>query len=245
MNTLTWIVASGALMAVIALIGSVTLLVGERIVRRCLLPLVALAAGTLIGGAFFHLIPTALDQFERQANVWLVVIAGFAIFLALEQLLHWHHAHSVGDSGKQPMTYLILIGDGVHNFIDGAAIGATFLVDVRAGVATTIAAAMHEIPQELGDFAVLVHGGWSKRHALIANMLSSLTFLCGGLTTYLLSGAVDATLLVPLAAGTFLYVGASDLVPEVNKASGLAGNVMHFAMFVVGVALMYVVSLVG
>ncbi len=244
MTALAWILVAGIGMALISLLGIVTLLFNDGLLRRLLLPLVALAAGSLLGGAFFHLIPHALEEIERETHVWLLVAAGFSAFFALEQALHWHGPHGGnGERERQPLTYLILVGDGVHNFIDGVAIAAAFLADVRLGLAAWIAAAAHEIPQELGDFAVLVHGGWPKARALVFNLLSALAFLAGGLLTWLLSGAIDVTYLVPVAAGTFLYLGATDLVPEINKRGNVATNVLNFTVFLGGVALMYAVAL--
>jgi zinc and cadmium transporter len=162
------------------------------------------------------------------------VLAGFIVFFALEQFVHWHHCHRAANSCKQPLTYLILVGDGLHNFLGGLAVASTFLVDIRLGIATWLAAAAHEVPQELGDFAVLVHGGWTARNALLFNVLSALTFLVGGLVTYFAAARIDVSFLLPFAAGNFLYIGASDLVPEVNKHDSFAVNAVHFAAFVTG-----------
>ncbi|HEY8519136.1 MAG TPA: ZIP family metal transporter [Gammaproteobacteria bacterium] len=241
MTTLHWIVASGLVMAAIALLGIVLLLLGERLTERLLLPLVALAAGTLIGSAFFHMVPASLERVSPAASVWPLVVLGFAAFLGLEQLLHWHRGHGAARASR-PVVYLVLLGDGLHNLIDGTAIASAFLIDVRLGVSTFIAAAAHEIPQELGDFAVLLHAGWSKRKALVWNGISALTFLAGGLLTYAASDAVDVSYLVPFAAGGFLYIGATDLVPELNKVAFARRDFAHFTMFLAGAALMYVGS---
>jgi zinc and cadmium transporter len=162
MSTFAWIVTSGFAMSAIALVGSVTLVLSESTLQRIILPLVAFAAGSLIGGAFFHMIPAGLAEYGNNTNFFLWLVAGFSTFFALEQLLHWHHCHRASASCKQPLTYLILIGDGLHNFIGGLAIAGTFLIDIRLGLMAWLAAAAHEIPQELGDFGVLIHGGWSK-----------------------------------------------------------------------------------
>jgi zinc and cadmium transporter len=239
MTSLLWIVGSGLLMSAIALVGSVTLLVGPAALERLLLPLVALAAGSLIGGALFHMIPAALAVAPSADHVWLALLAGFCSFLAIEQLLHWHHCRRAGAHRKQPLTYLILIGDGLHNFVGGLAIAGTFLIDVRLGVTAWLAAAAHEVPQELGDFGALVHGGWSRKRALLFNALSGSTFLLGGLVTYALSFSIDVWFLIPFAAGNFLYIGAVDLVPEVNKAPSTAANLVNFAAFVIGAAAMF------
>jgi zinc and cadmium transporter len=140
------------------------------------------------------------------------------------------------------LTYLILMGDGLHNFIGGLAISSTFLIDIRLGITAWLAAAAHEIPQELGDFGVLVHGGWSKARALLFNVLSALTFLVGGLLTYGLSFAVDVSYLIPFAAGNFVYIAAADLVPEVNRHPSLVANAVHLLMFLLGTGLMYVAA---
>ena len=241
MNELAWIVGSSIVMAVIALVGAVALLLARRMTDRLMLPFVALAAGSLIGGAFFHMIPAALEEIRPDVGVWGVTIAGFATFFALEQAFHWHHRHGAnGDTRHLP--WFVLIGDGLHNFIDGIAIAGAYLVDIRLGIATTVAVAAHEIPQELGDFAVLLHGGWRPRKALAFNLLSALAFLAGGLLTYASRGAFDVAWLLPFAAGSFLYIGATDLVPEINKVGDARGNIVHFSMFLIGVGLMYLAS---
>jgi len=234
---LAWIVLAGLAMSAIALVGSVTLALGEAALRRLLLPLVAFSAGSLLGGAFFHMIPAAeAGRGLLVVSVW--VLAGFAAFFAVEQFLHWHHCHREQSDCKQPLTYLVLLGDGLHNLLGGVAVGSAFLTDVRLGIATWLAAAAHEVPQELGDFGVLVHGGWSRAQALLLNVLSALPFLAGGLLAWALSATLDMALLVAFAAGNFLYIGASDLVPEVNKHHGIGANLAHFASFVAGLALL-------
>jgi len=180
MSTLGWIIVGGVLMSAIAMVGSVTLVLKQATLERLLLPLVAFAAGSMIGGAFFHMIPAALDADQSGLEIGVAVVSGFTVFFFLEQALHWHHCHRAQIACKQPLTYLILIGDALHNFLGGLAIAGTFLIDVRLGITSWLAAAAHEIPQELGDFGVLVHGGWSKRRALLFNVLSGLTFLLGG-----------------------------------------------------------------
>lgn len=231
-------------MSSIALVGSLTLVLREETLQRILLPLVAFAAGSMVGGAFFHMIPASLVTLGTlSAFGW--VALGFLLFFGLEQFLHWHHGHGAFAEGKKPLTYLVLIGDGLHNFLGGLSIAGIFLVDVRLGWAAWLAAAAHEVPQELGDFGVLVHGGWNRRSALLFNLLSGLTFLIGGLVAYTASLRFDVSWLVPVAAGNFLYLGASDLVPEVNKAQSFGANVVHFLMFTAGLGLMFVLAASG
>jgi zinc and cadmium transporter len=241
--TLAWIIAGGVLMSAIAMVGSVTLVLPERTLQRILLPLVAFAAGSLLGGAFFHMLPVGLEAGMSNVAVYGLVLAGFAVFFGLEQFLHWHHCHRAEALCRKPLTYLILIGDGLHNFLGGLAVAGTFLIDIRLGIITWLAAAAHEVPQELGDFGVLVHGGWQKGRALLYNMFSALTFLVGGLVAYAASFRLDVTWLVPFAAGNFIYIGAADLIPEVKAHAELRANVIHFAAFVVGVVLLLAVKL--
>lgn len=244
MTTFLWILLGGVAMSAIALVGSVTLVLSEAALKRILLPLVAFAAGSLIGGALFHMIPASLTSMAAMTTLRWVAL-GFLIFFALEQFLHWHHCHRAFAECKKPLTYLILIGDGLHNFLGGLSIAGVFLMDVRLGIAAWVAAAAHEIPQELGDFGVLVHGGWNKRSALLFNLLSGLTFLVGGLVAYAASLRLDVRWLVPLAAGNFLYIGASDLVPEVNKAHSLGANLLHFVIFAAGLGLLLALAGIG
>jgi zinc and cadmium transporter len=242
--TLLWIIGSGILMSAIALVGSITLLLSEEALRRILLPLVAFAAGSLLGGAFFHMIPAAVAAGMGDVAVYSWILGGFAVFFALEQFLHWHHCHRAEVACKKPLTYLILIGDGLHNFLGGLAVAGTFLIDIRLGIVTWIAAAAHEIPQELGDFGVLVHGGWERGSALFFNVLSALTFLIGGILAYFVSFRLDVSFLVPFAAGNFIYIAASDLIPEIKEHAELKVNVIHFATFALGAALMLLVKIV-
>jgi zinc and cadmium transporter len=216
-NELTWIILSGLLMSSIALIGSVTLLIEQSNLEKLLLPLVAFAAGSLVGGAFFHMIPAAHQANLELLTIGIIIVAGFTAFFVLEQFLHWHHSHTLPNTQKEPFSYLILIGDALHNLLGGMAIGGTFLIDIRLGIASWLAAAAHEVPQELGDFAVLISSGWSKRQALLFNFLSGLTFLLGGLIAFLVSKQFNVAWLIPFAAGNFIYIGASDLIPQVNQ----------------------------
>lgn len=244
MSVLGWIISSGLLMSAIALVGSVTLFLREETLQRIILPLVAFAAGSLIGGAFLHMIPAGMVKYGGDDTFYLWILAGFIVFFALEQMLHWHHCHRAAASCKQPLTYLILVGDGLHNFIGGLAIAGTFIIDIRLGIMAWLAAAAHEIPQELGDFGVLIHGGWGKGKALLFNVLSGLSFLVGGVTAYIVSFEVNIDFLVPFAAGNFIYIGASDLVPEVNKHGDIKANIIHFLSFVLGIGLMWIIKLI-
>jgi len=243
MTTLAYILIFGLLMSCIALVGSVTLFLKESTLRKILLPLVAFSAGSLLGGALFHMLPASIEHLGNIVTVYIWLVIGFVLFFVLEQFLHWHHCHLPPGEHKQPLTYLILIADGIHNLIGGLSVGASFLIDIRLGIAAWIAAAAHEVPQELGDFGILIHGGWKKTHALIFNFLSALTFLLGGIIVFFVSSKVDTGFLIPFAAGNFLYIAAADLIPEIKRHESIRVNLIHFLALMAGLVLLLVLGL--
>jgi len=240
MSTFQWIFVSGLLMSCIALSGSITLIFKESLLKKILLPLVAFAAGSLIGGALFHMLPAAVHHLNNDIIVYIWLVAGFLFFLILEQLLHWHHCHKTPSEHKHPLSYLMLLADGVHNFVGGIAVGASFMVDIKLGITAWLVAAAHEVPQEMGDFGVLIYSGWDKRKALFFNLLSGLTFLVGGLVVYFASSSFKVEYLIPFAAGNFLYIGASDLVPEIKAGHNRKGSLIHTLCFCLGLGLLLV-----
>lgn len=413
MSTILWIIIFGLLMSAIALIGGLTFFIREQVWRKMILPLVAFAAGALIGGAFFHMIPAAVEQMGNSTALYCWLAGGYILFYILEEFLHWHHSHTHahhdhahhhhhhdecshhnhelqhnhecplvvcpnscipidqcankitrhhkvnanrtetmpkqktviegvtvvgGDNDKkqteninhddlsttaslqntssctdihssaaycdhhphdleegnhilqhnqenskilgpnrmpvQPavlqgdgpatnnscsniqhddditshqmtpvIAYLIIIADAVHNFLGGLFVGASFVDSISLGISAWIAAAAHEIPQELGDFAVLSHGGWSKQKALFFNFLSALTFPLGGIIAFAASKHIEVSFLIPFAAGNFLYIGGSDLIPEVKHSHGTRQNFIHFVSCSVGVGLMLLIRI--
>lgn len=236
------IIASGVIMTAFGLAGGVTVWLREETQKRVLLPLVAFAAGAMLGGALFHMIPASIAELGNTTPTYVSICVGFATFFCLEQFLHWHHCHRTTSEHVHPLTYLLLIADTVHNCVEGIAVGATFIVDIRLGITTWLVAAAHELPQEMGDFGVLVYGGWSVRKALVYNTLSNGSFLLGGIAAYVLSGVFRVTYVVPFAAGSFLYIAAVDLVPEINKHHRIRTNLLHFACFSAGLALLLAIS---
>jgi len=214
-HPLAAIIVFGFAMSAISLSGGIVARLAERTLRRLVLPLVALASGSLIGGALFHMLPAAIERLGNGTAVYVWLAAGFATFLILEQVLQWHHCHRLpSQHHRRPLGYLVLMADGVHNLLGGLGIGALFLSDFRLGLTAWLAAAAHEIPQELGDFGVLIHSGWTRGHALAYNFISGLTFLVGGVLAWALARQVDVAPLIPFACGNFLYIGAVDLIPE-------------------------------
>ncbi|MEM3552784.1 MAG: ZIP family metal transporter [Candidatus Bathyarchaeia archaeon] len=237
-SILSWIIGSVILVSFISLIGASTLIIKDKILNNILFSLVGFSAGALIGGAFLHLLPEALSQ-TNSITIFLYVILGFTLFFILEKAFYWRHCHE-GRCPIHTFTYLNLIGDGIHNFIDGLIIAASFVVDVSLGITTTIAVIIHEIPQELGDFGVLVYGGFSKFKALYWNFVSALTAVFGALFGYFFIIYVEnITLpLIPFTAGGFLYIAASDLIPELHKQPELKKSILSFFLFLIGVTFM-------
>lgn len=231
-------------MSALALTGSLTMVIPERTLERLVLPLVALAAGSLLGGALFHMLPEAVDQLGNELRVYGALVAGFYSFFVLEQFLHWHHCHRPV-AAHRPLGYLILVADGLHNLIGGLAVGSAFVVDHRLGVVTWLVAAAHEVPQELGDFGILIHSGWDRRRALLYNVASALTFLLGSLAAYALSGSVDVAILVPFAAGNFVYIAATDLLPEITSSPTAREKAVLSVGFAAGLLLLFGVAAVA
>jgi len=205
-------------------------------------PLVSFSAGALLAGALLHLIPEAVEEVNDTQSVFLLVIVGFALFFLLEQFISWHHCHRAPSEHKHPVTYLILIADGLHNFLGGLAIGSAFIVDIRLGIITWLVSAAHEIPQELGDFGILIHGGWKKSKALLFNLFSALTMVVGGLVAYFAASKINIVYLLPFAAGNFIYIAASDLIPEIKHGKNIFKNMLHFIFFVLGILLIWAVG---
>jgi zinc and cadmium transporter len=243
MSTLWWIIVGGLAMSAIALTGSLTLVLSRATLRRLLLPLVAFAAGALLGGAIFHMLPSAVESLEQPFAAYILFVAGFFAFYVLEQYLHWHHCHRGAACEHPPVGILVLVADGLHNLIGGLAVGASFLLGTPVGVSAWIAAAAHEVPQELGDFGILVHSGWGPRRALLFNLLSALTFPLGALIAYVAAGAVEVTYLVPFAAGSFVYIGATDLIPQLTTTQSWRGKVLHTIALLLGLGLLLVTAL--
>lgn len=244
-------IASVVAVSLISLIGIFTLALREDLIKKYTFLLVSLAIGALLGDAFIHLIPEAMAELgSTQAAI--MVIAGILIFFVLEKVLHWHHHHGYEEeeypvepisSDQQrvhPIGYMVLVSDSVHNLLDGVIIGASFLVSIEVGIATTIAVILHEIPQEIGDFGVLLHSGFSKGRALLMNFLSALLAVLGAVVVLVLHSVAEpfAVLMVPIAAGAFIYIAASDLIPELHKTKHPGHSIVQFAVVVLGVATM-------
>jgi len=217
----------------------------KETLHKITLFLVSLSAGALMGGAFLHLLPEAAQEIET-SKLYLIVLAAFIFFFFMEKLLFWRHCHKE-NCPIHTFGYMNLVGDSLHNFIDGLVIAGAFLVDIKLGIATTIAIAIHEIPQEIGDFGVLIHAGFNKKRALVVNYLVALTVVLGGVVGYFISFSLNNIIpyLLPFAAGGFIYIAASDLMPELRKETNLKRSISSFAVFILGIALMLLVKLIN
>lgn len=243
MHSLILIFVSTFFISLGALVGAFTLSIKADKLQRFLMFLVSLSAGALMGGAFIHLLPEAVAIWQNQTP-FLIVLFAFAVFFLIEKILHWRHCHQ-SKCTKHLAGHMNLVGDSVHNFIDGLIIAAAFASSPALGFSTTLAVALHEIPQEIGDFGVLLYSGWSKSKALLANFLVALTVVLGGLVGYFFSGLDQfMAYLIPFAAGGFIYIAASDLMPELRKETSLKKSLSFFSLFSLGILIMLGLSFI-
>jgi len=242
MTDLAMILASVTVVSLVSFIGIIFVGLKEGIMGRILMALVGFASGSLIGAVFFNLIPEAVETGEA---IWFYIVAGIVFFFIMEKFLYWRHCHDE-NCQVHSFAYLNLIGDGIHNFVDGGLIAASFLVSTSLGFTTSMAVVLHEIPQELGDFGVLLYGGFERKKALAYNFLSAVTAIIGALITYSLASRVQglAQLLVPFAAGGFLYIAATDLMPELHKRAQAKDSAIQLLTFLAGIALMFTLELI-
>ncbi len=230
---------SASIISLISLIGVFTLTLKKKIITKLIFFLISFSAGSLIGGAFFHLIPESLHE-KPVSLVFNLVLIGFIIFFILEKILHWHSCQKPNCEKSKVIGIQNLVGDSLHNFIDGLIIMAAFSVDTSLGIATTISVALHEIPQEFSDFGVLLYSGFSKKKALLYNLLSALFAILGVLVGFLLINKIEeiAQFLIPIAAGGFIYIAASDLIPELNKEKRGVISILSLIFFILALIMM-------
>lgn len=246
MPTLLLIILATTIISLGSLVGVLTLAIKKTELHRFLILLISISAGTLMGGAFLHLLPEAVELTSPSSALSLTLLS-FIGFYVIENLFFWRHCHRQGHCDRHAFGVLNLIGDGLHNFLDGLLLAAAFTVSPELGLTTTIAIAFHEIPQEIGDFGVLLYSGYSRRTALIANLMVSLTAVFGGVLGYFFSslGSRIETSLLPLAAGGFIYISASDLMPEIRRQTHGKRSISTFSLFLVGVLIMWLLKLIG
>ncbi len=232
--------ASVFVVSLISFAGVLTIAVAKKKLNKVLLYFIAFSAGALFGDAIIHLLPeAAADGFTLPISM--LVLSGIMASFIVEKLIHYTHCHHLSDRHVHPFAYMNLFGDGVHNFIDGIIIAASYLVSVPVGIATTIAVIFHEIPQEIGDFGVLIHGGFKVRKALLLNFLTALTAVLGAVVAIILASSIEGitTLLLAFAAGNFIYIAGADLIPELHKKFAIKSSILQFLVFALGIAVMY------
>ena len=227
----------------VSLIGVVFLFFKSEKVNKCVFPLVGLAVGALFGDAFLHLIPEALENETYGYIAPLFIILGIVVFFMLERFLQWHHHHTTDEHSHDkelPLGKMILFSDGIHNFLDGIIIAVAYAVSIPVGIATTLAVILHELPQEIGDFGLLVHAGYSKSKALVFNFISSLSAVLGfALASLFVVSDAFLALASAFAAGSFIYIAGSDLVPELKSSKVSMRSITEFVFVLLGIGLMY------
>ena len=239
MATIFFVILSTVLVSLLSLIGVFTLAFKEKILYSIVNFLVNLSIGVLLGVAFLDLIPEAIKKYESQ-NILFYVVVGFFIFFLIEKIFHWRHCHEESCQ-IHTFAYINLLGDAVHNFTDGLIIGASFFVDYHLGVATVFAVIMHEIPNEIGNFGILLYAGFKKTKALLFNFMTAITAVIGGILGFYLSSYINnfVVFLLPFAAGGFIYIAASDLIPETRKETNIVKSLFNFFIALTGFLLIY------
>lgn len=242
MDDLIVILAAVTTVSLISFMGILFIGLKEAFLRRILMALVGFASGSLIGGAFFHLLPEA--SVKTGQDMWQHVVTGIVFFFVMEKFLYWRHCHD----GKCPVhifAYLNLIGDGLHNLTDGIVIAVSFLVSHSLGFATTLAVIFHEIPQEIGDFGILIYGGFGKKRALTYNFVSALTAVIGSLIAYYSASYIQGVeqFLLPFAAGGFIYIATTDLMPELHKRTQAKESLIQLVTISTGIGLMLLLKI--
>lgn len=230
----------------ISLVGGIYLLLKESKLRKILLFMVSFSAGALFGGAFIHLIPEAAEEIGLNATLSIFVLVGILIFFVLEKFIHWRHCHvPTSKNHPHPLGMMNLVGDGLHNLIDGMVIAAAYLTSTQLGIATTIAVILHEIPQEISDLGVLLHAGYKKTKALFFNFLSALAAVIGAIIVLIIGSQMNSIIpyLLPITAGGFIYIAGSDLIPELKKECIPAyKNLTQLLGIILGIFLMYLLT---
>jgi len=238
----TWVytLVSVLIISFLSLIGAITLSLKREKLNHILLYFISFSAGALFGDALIHLLPEAVKESGFSLNISLYILLGIIISFIVEKIIHWRHCHIQTKEHVHPFALMNLFGDAVHNLLDGVIIGASYIAGIPLGIATTLAVIFHEIPQEIGDFGVLLKGGFSVPKALTFNFLTALTSVIGAILALLLSSYINGltNFLVASAAGGFIYIAGSDLIPELHKERKISGSTIQLITFILGIAIM-------
>lgn len=246
---LTFIAATIAVLAIsfVSFVGIIFLIFGKKNIEKNLFFLVSFATGGLLGDCFLHLLPESVEKQGFSLSVSLAVLIGIIFFFILEKYISWRHCHvPTSENHPHPVVFMNLIGDSVHNFVDGALIAASFLASFPLGISTSLAIMFHEIPQEVGEFGILLHGGFSVKKALFFNFLSGIVALGGALVVLLVGINFKLFLenLIPFTAGGFIYIAGSDLIPELHKEMELKKSLLQLTGILIGVGVMFGFTLI-
>lgn len=251
-----YIFASVVIVSLASLIGIAGFLFRKKKIDTIILFLVSFSAGALLGDTFIHLLPEQVNEYGFGVNTALYILLGILIFFSLEKFIHWRHCHQTDECdihdhehSRHPHSLAImnLVGDGFHNLIDGMIIAASYMLSVPVGIATTVAVLLHEVPQELGDFGVLIHSGISKSKALLLNFFSALIALVGAGIAIIASNYITNinAILIPLTAGGFIYIAGTDLIPELHKDNTTKMSILQLLGIVAGISVMLLLLVVG
>lgn len=242
MNVLLSIILATIIISLLSLIGIFTIFMRKQTLHGVINYLVAFSIGGLIAGAFFNLIPESETTLGSQMT-FIFVSIGLLIFFLIEKVLHWRHCHD--DNCKvHSFAYTSLVGDAIHNFLDGIVIAAAFLVDFKVGLATSLAIIIHEIPQELGDFGVLIRAGLTKQKALLFNLLTALTCVLGGVFGFIFLNKIESIVpyVIAITAGGFIYVAVSDLIPEIRNEMSLKKSLINILIIAIAITIMVLIG---
>lgn len=238
-------IISVLIVSLLSLIGIFTLMLSQKNLDKLIMLLVSLSAGVLLGDSFLHLIPEAAEN-SQQNNIWLWILIGILFFFILEKIIHWRHCHlPTSENHPHPVGMMNLVGDGLHNFIDGMIIAGSYLIDFNLGLATTIAIISHEIPGEFSEFAILLYAGYSKFKALFYNLISASASIVGAVFSLIISGWVEnfSAYIIPFTAGGFIYIATSDLFPELKKDNNkLYKAFLQLITIIIGIGIMMVLK---
>lgn len=244
MTTYLYSFVAVLLVSLVSLVGIFFISLEEVFLKKYIAIFISLAVGALLGDAFIHIIPEVFESGLSSNTASLIIVGGILLFFIIEKFMHWHHHAESEDLDIHPVGKLVLFTDGFHNFIDGAILGASFIVSVPVGIATTIAVILHEIPQEIGDFAVLIHSGYTKKRALFWNFISALTAFAGLIFVLIFGNITNdvANWFMPIAAGGFIYIAVADLIPELHKHKNIKDSIYQILACVFGVLLMVLLT---
>lgn len=240
-------IISVVIVSLLSLLGLIAFPFGEEKIKKFLIWAVAFAAGTLLGDAFLHLIPESYKNGEG-TYIAFSLLGGILAFFVLEKFIHWHHCHDIDcDEHNATFSYVIMVGDAAHNFIDGMIIAASYLVSIPIGIATTLAVIFHEIPHEIGDFASMLYGGFSKKKALFYNFLAGIVAVLGAVLVFFINTDVAniTKYLIPFAAGGFIYVASADIIPELHKSTKINHSLGQLLCILGGIGIMYTLLILG